>query len=266
MTSIKQWLKLNFKADDYICVTGSTSGIGYEYAKRFAELGCNLICVSNESNKLDEIAAALSTKFNIKIKNLSVDLAKPQETLRVVKELEALPIVGLVNNAGFGLKGSFEKHSSEEYVDNISVNAIAPVIFLRTILPKMQIANRGLIIHTASINALVPIPRSSVYSATKSFCLSYASAVARENKNSGIFFQIVLPGTTKTPFHERQGATPQALFMQPEDVVARSLQNIGKSICLPNRIDRVVTKIIPFLPKKLCMDIASYMLKKRLGA
>lgn len=263
--NIQRWFKSCLDKQDMVLVTGSTSGIGLEYAKAFAALGRNLVCISNESDALKKQKAQFEQEFGIKVLSFDVDLRDVKATQRVAEEAAKLPIGLLVNNAGFGLKGVFEKNAVESYIDIISVNVTAPVIFTRAILPNMQKARRGGIIHVASINALVPIPGNQVYTATKAFIYSYASAVARENKGTPLCFQLVLPGTTKTPFHERQGAVPTHMTMMPEDVVKASLKNMRHGICIPNRADSVLAYIVPMLPLNWAMDMAAYLLKKRLG-
>jgi len=262
---MQNWIQENLKKDEYVLITGTTSGIGYEYAKAFASYGCNLICVSNEKQALESQKTGFEKKYGIRVVNFEVDLSDVRATQRVAEEASKLPVRVLVNNAGFGLKGRFEKNPVSAYIDIVSVNVTAPVVFTHAILPKMQAEGRGAIIHVASINALVPIPNNQVYTATKAFIYSYASAVSRENKTSKLRFQLVLPGTTKTPFHDRQGAVPTRMTMMPEDVVKASLSNITQSVCIPNRADGVIAKIIPFLPRKFAMDLAAYLLKKRLG-
>ncbi len=262
---VNEWVQKNVSSDDYVVITGSTSGIGYCYLTSFAATGCNIICVSNEKEKLEEQKKDFEAKTSSKIINFHADLRDGKETKRLANELARFSVKVLVNNAGFGLKGRFENQNVDDFLDIIAVNVSAPVILTRAILPQMQQRNSGLVIHLASINALIPIPNNQIYTATKAFIYSYALAVARENKKSNIQFQLVLPGTTRTPFHDRQGANPQKLVMMPEDVVKASLDNVMAGVCIPNKADRALSKVIPFVPKNTAMDLAAYMLKKRLG-
>lgn len=262
---MEKWILNNLKKEDHVLITGTTSGIGREYAKAFAKLGCNLVCVSNEGDLLKSQKQEFEEVNKIQVTNFEVDLSNVQATKEVAQKISKMSIGVLINNAGFGLKGAFEKNPIDSYLDIISVNVAAPVIFSHAILPQMQKQKRGVIVHIASINALVPIPNNQVYTATKAFCYSYASAISRENKNSNLRFQLVLPGTTKTPFHDRQGAVPKKMTMMPEDVVKASFKNIHHAVCIPNPADNILAKIVPFLPRVFAMDLASYLLKKRLG-
>jgi short-subunit dehydrogenase len=259
------WLARNVSHDDHVVITGTSSGIGLAYSRAFSKAGCNLICIGNEADSMATQKSALEGEFGNKIENIDLDLRDITETKRVAKDLGDRRIKVLVNNAGFGLKGRFESHEIDEYIDIVAVNVTAPIVLTRSVIPQMIQRGSGAIIHIASINAIVPIPNNQVYTATKAFCASYASAVARENKGNEIKFQLVLPGTTRTPFHDRQGANPKNLVMEPADVVAASFDSIDREVCIPNPVDRILAKIVPFLPRNAAMDIAAYMLKKRLG-
>lgn len=262
---IKEWLTTNHKSSDFAVVTGSTSGIGKIYSETLASLGCNLICISNEENALIEQKKLWEEKFKVNVVIHCLDLRDCDKTIALSESLPHEHISVLINNAGFGLKGTFESNSAQIYADIIKVNSIAPVILTRAILPSMQKRNSGLCIHISSINSLLPIPKNQVYTATKAFLTSFSLAMSRENKKTKIDFQVVLPGTTKTPFHDRQGANPKRMTMTPEDVVKYSFENVKRKISIPNPGDRVLARLIPFLPMDFKMDLAAYILAKRLG-
>lgn len=260
-----QWIRGVRVEGDEVVITGSTSGIGHEYAKAFARAGCDLVCISEQREALDSQKIRFEKEYSIKVTNFCVDLRDIQATKNLGSDLMGRQVRVLINNAGFGLKGYFETNSIENYIDVIAVNVTAPVILSHALLPKLQERGACMMVHVASINALVPIPYNQVYTATKAFCASFASAVARENKKRDLLFQLVLPGTTQTPFHDRQGVKPKNLVMTAEAVVSASLSDIHREVCIPNPADRPLRYLIPFLPRNFAMDLASYMLKKRLG-
>jgi short-subunit dehydrogenase len=263
--NIQEWVRLNHRPTDFAIVTGSTSGIGKIYAEELAKLGCNLICVSNEETALIDCKQKWESLYGIKVTNYNLDLRDCDRTIALSESLPADHISILINNAGFGLKGTFETNPAKIYADIIKVNSIAPVVLARAILPSMQKKNSGLCIHISSINSLLPIPKNQVYTATKAFLTSYSLAMSRENKRTNINFQLVLPGTTKTPFHDRQGAKPARMTMTPEAVVQYSFADVKRKICIPNPGDRILARLIPFLPMDFKMDLAAYILAKRLG-
>ena len=95
--------------------------------------------------------------------------------------------------------------------------------------------------------------------------MSFSLAVEAENDDTNIVFQLCLPGTTITPFHEKQGVKPAAGIMYPDVVAKRSFDNIDSSIFIPNRMDKAIPILASFISKKRSTKIARRQIKKRLG-
>lgn len=262
----QQWLKNNFdKFNDFALITGATSGIGLEYLRLLAIEGCNCIILSNETERLNEVAAEFSEKYNVKIEPIYCDLANYDEVVGLEPKLAQYRIKILINNAGFGLKGDFLKLTKEQYKDIVAVNSLAPTLISHMVLPGMREMNCGLHISVATINVATPIPGNTVYTATKFYVWAYALALSAENQDYNITFQVMLPGTTDTAFHVKQGTKPQAMTMQPDIVAKRSLNHLDSLVYIPNTLDRLTFPLAMFLPIKLKMKIAKYAVKKRLG-
>lgn len=152
-----------------------------------------------------------------------------------------LSVTVLVNNAGFGLKGRFADIPTARYIDIVNVNALAQTLLSHAFLPAMEQRGACLHISVATINVISPIPFNAVYTASKFYVYAYALAIAQEYAGKGIHFQVLLPGTTDTPFHEKQGSKPSAMTMTPRAVVEKSLSNVKSEICIPNRSDLVLS-------------------------
>ena len=263
---MSDWIRDHYDAKkDWVVLTGASTGIGYEYLVLLCQLGCRVVAISNELEKMQEHQKTLAAKYGAVIEPIYCDLRNYDEVAILAQRLTSYSVSVLINNAGFGIKGRFEKHSPEVYRDIVAVNAVAPVVFTRAILPQMLKINSGIVIHIASINAYVPIPNNQIYTATKAFCLSYAMAVATENRKSNVVFQIVLPGTTLTPFHDKQGAHPAMGTMMPDEVAKGSFMNLHKAIFIPNKYDRLVPFLMRIFSLSFASRIAGFVLNKRLG-
>ncbi|HWU43438.1 MAG TPA: SDR family NAD(P)-dependent oxidoreductase, partial [Bdellovibrio sp.] len=94
---------------NYTLITGASSGIGYEFAKIFAAHGHNLVLSARSKNILENLAAELMQKHQVKVHVIAADLANPQECLNIETFCEDhdIHIENLVNNAGFGDHESF---------------------------------------------------------------------------------------------------------------------------------------------------------------
>ncbi len=261
----KEWIDSSFDCqNDYVLVTGASSGIGLEYLKAFLALGCRCIATSNDAAELAETCDSLQGKHRGPIIEVVADLSTLNGIQQLLSSIQGYSIGVLVNNAGFGIKGPFVEQNPQLYSDVVVLNSLAPTLISRHCVPQMLSKGRGLVLHVASVNAVTPIGYNAVYTATKAYLLYYAYAMAYELKQSPLMFQIVLPGTTNTPFHRRQGAVPQSMFMSPDLVVSRSLARIDQSVHVSNRFDRLLLPIVSMLPLSLRIRLGTYLLKRRL--
>lgn len=258
----QRWIAQHFDLQrDSVLITGGTSGIGLEYLRLLAAEGCHCIVVSNEPGRFPAVRAACGER----IECIDCDLSDFDAVQSLEARLSGLRIRMLINNAGFGLKGRFTSQSRESYRRIVAVNALAPTLLSHLLLPSMQALGDAVHISVASINVASPIPLNAVYTATKHYVWSYALALSQEYAGSGIRFQIMLPGTTDTPFHDKQGVKPAAMTMQPDEVARRSLSRLDQLIHIPNIADRLSYPIGSRLPIRLRMRVAAWMLKRRLG-
>lgn len=260
------WIARHFdKSRDSVLITGGTSGIGLEYLRLLAAEGCHCIVVSNEPERFAELRAGLLAQFGVHVDTVDCDLSRYDDVLALEAQLAAFRIKVLINNAGFGLKGEFTSLPKDAYRQIVAVNALAPTLISHMVLPAMRQMDSAVHISVASINVASPMAKNAVYTATKHYVWSCALALSKEYEASGIHFQIMLPGTTDTPFHDKQGVKPAAMTMQPREVALRSLSNLDQLIFIPNVVDRWVYPLGSRLPIRLRMRIAAWMMKKRLG-
>ena len=179
-----------------IWITGASSGIGQEFARRYAKLGCRLILTARRTDRLEALAAKLGTPCRI----LPADLAKEEDCQRLFKELEGETIDIFINNAGFGISGAVEFTETSDAQRLFDVNFFGMVRMNRAILPLMREQGHGRIVNLSSVAAPVPIPFQTYYSAGKAAVNSYTMALSNEVKPFGITVAAVMPGDIKTGF------------------------------------------------------------------
>lgn len=184
-------------------ITGSSGGIGYELAKVHAKSGDNLVLVSLDRLKLEELKKELEQIYKIEVYTIEKDLTQPESVNEVYDELKQrkISINYLVNNAGFGDFGLFAESdwSKQEKMINLNITALAHMT--RLFLPDMIKQGGGKIMNVASTAAFQPGPTMSVYFATKAFVLSFSEAICEEVRDKGITVTALCPGSTETNFH-----------------------------------------------------------------
>ena len=102
--------------NSYALITGASSGIGLEIAKNFAKKGYNLVLTARRKDLLENIASDISAENNIHVDIISKDLSLKNSTNEIFEFCESknYQIEILVNNAGYGIKTSFDKTSVED--------------------------------------------------------------------------------------------------------------------------------------------------------
>jgi uncharacterized protein len=188
-------------------ITGASSGIGLELARRFAAGGYAVVLVALPDDALDSIAADLSRAFNVKATPIACDLAQPNAVSALVETLDqrSLAIDVLVNNAGFGAAGAFNSGVADAQLGMIDVNVRALVELTHLLWPRILRGKRGGVLNVASVTAFQPGPFMAVYCASKAFVLSFSAALWEEARGTGVHVSCLCPGVTETAFHRRAG-------------------------------------------------------------
>src|SRR5437868_953930 len=146
-------------------ITGASSGIDDEFARRLAAEGHGLVLVARSQDKLDALARELADKHKVQISVIAVDLVDRDSPKRVFDETGQLgvEIDWLINNAGFGSYGDFASLDLEHEMGMIELNIRALVALTRLYLPAMRERHSGQIINVSSAAAFQPIPFMATY-------------------------------------------------------------------------------------------------------
>lgn len=182
-------------------ITGASSGIGLEMAKYLATQKVELILVARSKEKLEKLQEELPTKTTIIVTDLSIE--QKVKELYVLTKNEGIDI--LINNAGFGYCGDFDKGELGTDLTMIDTNIKAVHILTKTFLRDMIKKNKGYILNVASSAGLLPGgPLMATYYATKSYIVSLTEAIYQELKvrKSNVSISCLCPGPVATAFNQ----------------------------------------------------------------
>ena len=250
-------------------ITGASSGIGYELAKLFARDRVNLVLIGRDVGQLEQLAGELQQAAGVTVTVLPTDLSRSAAAREVFEELlsRAIAIDFLVNDAGFGVYGSFAKTELERELDLMQVNVIALLQLTKLILPTMLERGTGKILNVASTAAFVPGPFEAVYSASKAFVLSFSESLAEECRDTGVSVTALCPGPTKTKFAERANMADTKLFRRhaanPAEVAEAGYQAMmqGRTRVVAGTGNKLMTFSLRFAPRtavaKVCRELLS---------
>ena len=254
-------------------ITGATSGIGAAYAYALAEQGHDLIITGRRRTVIEDVAATIKKKFQVKIIVAIVELSEAKELDRLIHiTRKEGPIDILVNNAGFTSKGLFPQQDINEQEKMVSVHNIAMMRLTHAVLPGLMEKRSGTIINVSSIQAVTPLSMSATYSSVKAFMKNFSICLHCEVKDHGVKVQCVLTGFTRTDFGRyigvdmtKTGDAPFARWMLPEEVVRISLRELRRKdrvICIPGAGNKVLYVASKLLPERLWYKLVPFIVKR----
>lgn len=249
-------LRREGSADGVVVITGASSGIGRELARLYAARGRALVLVARRAERLEalreELAGAGAGSIEIEV----LDLEQPDAAEALVAAIDArgLTIDVLVNNAGFGLRGSFATLPFAGQVAMLQLNVVTLTQLCRLVLPRLLARKRGGILNVASVAAFQPVPSLSVYAATKAYVLALSEGLHEEVKGTGVVVTALCPGATATEFTVRADMEQSKLFERamPADAVARlglAGFDAGRAVVVPGVANRVGAVAVRFVPR-----------------
>lgn len=235
-------------------ITGASSGIGEEFARRYAAQKKDLVLVARSQDKLNKLAKEFTSQHGIRVTVFALDLSEPDAAERLWEETNRaeLEIDVLVNNAGFGTSGDVADESPERLEQEVRLNCLTLTGLTARYLPAMRERKNGTIINIASTAAFQPLPHMAVYGATKAFVLSFTEALWAETRKDGIRVLAVCPGPTDTSFFEIAGQSATVGKMRSTrqllDSTLQALKTTKPSFVdgLGNAVvARLVTRVVP---------------------
>jgi short-subunit dehydrogenase len=212
---------------EWALVTGASAGIGAEFARALARDGVSVVLTARRVERLRKLAAELEKNHNVSTRVVQADLADAGAAEHLAGAVADLEIGILVNNAGFGASGRFDRLDPQRLHDMVQVNCVAPVVLTSRITPGMLERGRGAVVITGSVAGRQPLPLHGVYSATKAFDLLFGESLAVEMRDLGIDVVVIEPGSTETEFQQVAGEIAHA--GEPAyQVVAVALDSLGR--------------------------------------
>jgi len=180
-------------------VTGASSGMGRETARRLAEKGFPVIIAARRVERLEELASQYKS-----ITPRSVDLSIPAEVKAFCEYLARLsePVSVLVNNAGYSIRGALEDVPPEAVRRVFQVNLFSLIQVTQACLPAMRKKREGRIVNVSSMVGKFAFPMSGVYAATKHALEAVTDALRLEIAPFGIKVVAIRPGFVDTEFND----------------------------------------------------------------
>lgn len=184
-------------------VTGAAKGIGRATAVRFVAEGARVVLADRDRTGLEAAAAAAGPAEAVLAQACDVGRAGEVEAL-VAAALERFGRIDvLVNNAGYGLRGTIEETDEAAWDALMATNVKGVFLCSRAVVPVMRRQGGGTIVNVASTTSFIGIPERAAYVASKGAVAALTRAMAIDHAKDGIRVNAVAPGTVASDYYER---------------------------------------------------------------
>ncbi|MGW6688363.1 SDR family NAD(P)-dependent oxidoreductase [Streptomyces sp. NPDC054961] len=230
-------------------ITGASSGLGEEFARRLAARGSHLVLVARRQDRLERLAAELSAAHGVRVTPVPMDLRAERVGDLLSAEVARLGITvtSLVNNAGFGTFGPLHLEDPDRLRQELAVNVGAVVDISRAFIGPLRDHGKGVLVNVASMGAYQPIPHMAVYGATKAFVLSFTEALWYESRGTGLRVLALSPGATTTEFFDVIGTREVnggTTFQTCGEVVRTTLRTLDRKNPGPSVISGALNRMM----------------------
>lgn len=248
----------------FVLVTGASSGIGAALARDYARRGRALVLTARRRDKLEDLARELGASVRCEV--IAADLADPAAPRQLFQETanRGLDIDVLVNNAGYGLPGTFLAQPWDAHATFLQVMVGAVCELTHLYLPAMQEKKRGAVMNVASLAGHVPGSAGhTLYAASKAFMIKFSQSLALENAATGVNVCAVCPGFTLSEFHDVTGTRAQVskmpawMWSKADDVAREGIDAMerGEAVFVTGRANRVIKTLTALMPDKLALKM-----------
>jgi NADP-dependent 3-hydroxy acid dehydrogenase YdfG len=208
--------------DKVILITGASSGIGAQLARRAGEKGYRLVLGARREEPLLELAAELGGEERaLAVRSDVTDWEDAQDLARTATERFGR-LDAVAANAGFGATRGFLEESPEHWRSMILTNVLGVALTIRATLPTLLEANAGHYLITGSVAGRRALP-GSLYSSTKWAVSGMAESLRQElrqiHENRTIRVTLIAPGMVDTDFFDNRPGPERALS---DDDIARA--------------------------------------------
>ena len=248
-------------------VTGASAGIGRAFARVFAARGFDVVLTARREPRLRELADELQRAHDVRALVIPDDLSDPAAPERLTAAIDRAGwrVDALVNNAGYGVPGTYRDTQWNVQKDSIQVLVTAPCELAHRLLPAMVERRKGWIVNIASVAGLVPGSAGhTLYGASKSFLIQFSRSLHLELEEHGVHVTAVCPGFTYSEFHDVTGTRaimstlPRWMWMTSEEVAEQGYAAVMRNVpvYVNGRVNRCIVFLAKHLPDALTLRLA----------
>ena len=244
-------------------ITGASSGLGREMARLLAARGYELILCARREEHLRELAAELPVPCRV----IAADISDVQECRLLYEAARSDDLEVVINNAGFGLFGTFLTTDLDDELRMIDTNIRAVHILTKLAAQDFARRGRGYILNVASSAGFLPGPLMATYYATKNYVLRLTEALREELRHAGSPVRVcaLCPGPVDTEFNKVAGVRFALAGLSAERVAREAIDGLfaGKAVVVPGLSMKAMTLARHFAPDSVLARITYHFQHKK---
>ena len=184
-------------------ITGASSGLGRDMAIILSDMGYDIIAVARR----EELLLSLKSEIKTNVEIICADVTDDKDLEKIASYFDDVDI--FINNAGFGVFGTFLETSLEAELKMLDTNVRAVHILTKMAARKFKEKNKGYIMNVASIAAFFPGPLFGAYYSTKSYVFRLTESLYEELRRdkSDVKISVLCPGPVRTGFEAAAGVS-----------------------------------------------------------
>jgi short-subunit dehydrogenase len=236
----------------FAIVTGASTGIGFELAKRCAKEGYDLLIAADEP-AIEQAATSLGG-LGAQVEAIQADLATTEGVDKLYAAVKGRTVDALLANAGRGLGRAFLDQDFDKARRVIDTNVTGTVYLIRKIGNDMRRKNTGRILITGSIAGFMPGSFQAVYNGSKAFLNSFSFALREELRDTKVTVTCLMPGATETEFFKRAEMLDTDVGTTEKDDAAEVAKNGFEAMMngegdvvsgLKNKVQSAIANVMP---------------------
>jgi short-subunit dehydrogenase len=263
-----------------VLVTGASSGIGMAIARLIAPRAKTLVLVARRVDRLEELKRALVEACPaLRVEVMPCDLSSREDVARLVAEVveRGVDVDVLVNNAGVGMMGLFDRADVAKTAFMLDLNVTSLTLLTLAFLPGMVERRRGGVMNISSSFGLGVLPMFAAYLATKHYVTGFTEGLCADLAGTGVVVTQVCPGPVKTEFEQTMGNSTGAKVPAFVEISAEHCARAavgafdrGRAMVVPGitmKILMLFNALSPrFVRRAFAGLLGRYVRKKQLGS
>lgn len=244
-------------------VTGASSGIGRDMARVLCSMGFEVYGIARRGDRLRE----LQSEFAYNFIPVEMDLSVEKNIYDFYDKIQNEDIDIFINNAGFGLFGSFDKTDLTKELEMIDINIRSLHILTKLFVRKFLGQGYGKILNVSSSAGFMAGPLLSSYYASKAYVLRLSEAVDEEvrRQNKNVTVSVLCPGPVNTEFDSVADVSFSLNGLSSEYVAGYAIRKMlkGKRVIIPGFSMKLLVFFSRFVPEKLLTKITYHIQSKK---